>query len=90
MKRNITTGLGTCLLLQNIETRAYSDTAVTCWLEWNFRPSAGSEFEGRGWTFTNIYGWRAGSADAAAGWEYVVRDREVEAMREVTGTAFNE
>jgi hypothetical protein len=90
MRKNIDSGLGTCLILQNIETAVYSASAATCHLKWTFRPKVGSAFEGKSWTFVNIYGYRAATADAPAGWEYVVRDNEVNEMRKVTGKAFNE
>lgn len=90
MRKNIESGLGTCLLIQAIETSAYSESAVTCRLTWTFMPNAGSEFEGRPWTFVNIYGYRAADDNGPAGWEYVLRDNEVLEMKKVVGKAFNE
>ena len=89
MRNNIQTGLGTKLVLDKVERiQSYSEASAMCWLTWSFHPQAGSEFEGRGWTFTNIYGYRAGSAGVSAGWEFVVRDQEVDAIYKVTGKTF--
>ncbi|KAK3684648.1 hypothetical protein LTR37_020080 [Vermiconidia calcicola] len=89
MRNNIFTGLGTKLILETIEKIVpYSETSALCWLRWSFHPQEGSEFEGRGWTFTNIYAFRAASADLRAGWEFVVRDQEVNEIRRVTGRTF--
>lgn len=90
MRKAHSDGLGVHLLIQDISTVAYSDTAVTCHLTWIFQPQAGSEFAERPWTFTNIYGYRAATAHGPAGWEYVLRDREVIEMVKTTGKAFNE
>lgn len=87
MRNNIHTGLGTKLILDKIEKiDQYSDSSALCWLQWTFHPQAGSEYET--WSFTNIYGYRGGTEEAAAGWELVVRDQEVEAIRRVTGKTF--
>ena len=91
MRNNIRTGLGTKLILERIDKiETYSATSALCWLTWSFHPQAGSEFEGRGWTFTNVYGFRAAAEGegCGAGWEFVVRDQEVERMKEVTGGSF--
>lgn len=89
MRNNIKTGLGTKLLLDKIERiQAYSESSALCWLTWTFHPQAASEFEGKGWTFTNIYGYRAESAEMSAGWEFVVRDQEVNEIYRVTGKSF--
>ena len=89
MRNNISTRLGTKLILENIEkVVAYSDTSALCWLHWSFHPQAGSEFEGRGWTFTNIYGYRAATEGQREGWEFVVRDHEVNEVKRVTGKTF--
>lgn len=88
MLQNTTTGLGTCLLLRGVRVVPYSEGAATCYLTWTFRPAEGSRYEGNGWTFENIYGYRAASCGREAGWEYVVRDREVLEMRKVTGEDF--
>ena len=89
MRNNIVSGLGTKLVLETIDAiQVYSDTSAFCWLTWTFHPQAGGEFEGRGWTFTNVYGYRAESVEGGAGWEFVVRDQEVDAIRRVTGKTF--
>lgn len=89
MRNNITSGLGTKLLLEKIEKiEVYSETSALCWLHWSFHPQAGSEFEGRGWEFTNIYGYRAESDGKKEGWEFVVRDQEVNEIVRVTGKSF--
>lgn len=89
MRSNISTGLGTKLVLQEIvKIEPYSSTSAMCWLNWTFEPQAGSEFEGRGWRFTNIYGYRAVSGGEEAGWEFVVRDQEVDECVRVTGRSF--
>ncbi|TKA64491.1 hypothetical protein B0A55_10727 [Friedmanniomyces simplex] len=89
MRSNITSGMGTHLELLGIEkVEVYSSTLALCWLHWVFHPQAGSEFEGKDWKFTNIYGYRAASEDAEAGWEFVIRDQEINAFREATGKTF--
>lgn len=90
MRNNITTGLGTKLILEEIEkVEVYSENSAVCWLRWRFEPAKGSEFEGRGWGFVGVYGFRAGSRPGDGdGWEFVLRDQEVENMRAVTGRTF--
>jgi hypothetical protein len=91
MRNNISTNLGTKLVLQEIEKiDVYASTSAVCWLKWKFEPQSGSEFEGRGWVFTNVYGYRGkvGGDGGEQGWEFVVRDREVEECVRVTGKSF--
>ena len=89
MRNNIASGLGTKLVLDEIERiQPYSNGSALCWLRWTFHPQAGSEFEGKEWTFTNIYGYRAASAGCAGGWELIVRDQEVNEVIRVTGKSF--
>lgn len=89
MRNNITSGLGTKLVLEQIEKiEPYSEKSALCWLHWLFHPQAGSEFEGKGWKFTNIYGYRAESDGKKEGWELVVRDQEVNEIKRVTGKSF--
>jgi hypothetical protein len=91
MRKNITTGLGTKLILQEIEKiEPYSDTSAFCWIRWTFQPQKGGQFEGRDWTFTNVYGYRAASGGNEAGWELVVRDHEVNECMRVTGRSFED
>ena len=91
MRNNISTGLGTKLVLERIEKiEAYSDTSALCWLHWSFHPQQGSEFEGRDWYFTNIYGYRAATESKTEGWELVVRDQEVNEIMRVTGNTFED
>ncbi|KAK0260524.1 hypothetical protein LTR01_002488 [Friedmanniomyces endolithicus] len=89
MRSNITSGMGTHLELLSIDRiDVYSSTSALCWLHWVFHPKPGSEFAGKDWKFTNIYGYRAASEDAEAGWEFVVRDQEINAFKEATGGSF--
>ncbi|KAK0361640.1 hypothetical protein LTR91_018987 [Friedmanniomyces endolithicus] len=89
MRSNIASGMGTHLELLSIEkVEVYSSTSALCWLYWVFHPKPGSEFAGKDWKFTNIYGYRAASEDVAAGWEFVVRDQEINAFKEATGGSF--
>lgn len=89
MRNNIATGLGTKLVLEKIEKiEAYSETSALCWLHWSFHPQAGSEFDGKAWQFTNVYGYRAESDGKKEGWELVVRDQEVNEIMRVTGRSF--
>ncbi len=89
MRNNISTGLGTKLVLEEVEKiEVYSETSALCWMRWTFHPQAGSEFEGRGWTFTNVYGYRGATDGREQGWEFVVRDREINEMVKVTGRSF--
>jgi hypothetical protein len=96
MLSNATSKLGTCLILDEVKKiEVYSPTSALCWLSWTFQPAKESEFVGRTWSFTNIYGYRAASpikpGDAAvepAGWEFVVRDEEVNAIVKATGRSF--
>lgn len=89
MRKNVSLGLGTHLRLLSVPSiQVYSPTSVLCWLEWEFVPRSGSEYEGRGWRFRNLYGYRAASEGAEAGWEFVLRDEEVESMVRATGLSF--
>ncbi|CAJ2503253.1 Uu.00g106470.m01.CDS01 [Anthostomella pinea] len=89
MRKNIESGVGTRLdLLAIHKTEVYSPTSALCWLEWEFVPKAGSEYGGKSWKFTNIYGYRAATKESAAGWEFVVRDDEVNAFVQATGKTF--
>jgi hypothetical protein len=89
MRNNIASGLGTKLVLERIEKiETYSETLALCWLHWSFHPQAGSEFEGKHWEFTNIYGYRASSNGLKDGWELVIRDQEVDEVKRVTGRSF--
>ena len=89
MRNNISSGLGTKLVLESIEKiETYSETSALCWLHWSFHPQAGSEFEGKGWEFTNIYGYRASSNGMEEGWELVIRDQEINEVKRVTGRSF--
>jgi len=90
MRKNISYGIGTCLILEDIsKVEVYSPTSALCWISWTFRPAAGSDFEGRPWRFTNIYGYRAEPDNPSdAGWEFVLRDEEVNAMVAATGKTF--
>jgi hypothetical protein len=94
MRKNITYGIGTRLELRSIsKIEVYSETLALCWLDWTFVPKAGSEFDGRNWQFTNIYGFRrvAGLPDGmTGGFEFVVRDEEVNAMVRATGKSFSD
>ena len=90
MRKNISYGIGTNLELVSIgKVDVYSEASALCWLKWKFHPRPGSEYEGKGWTFTNIYGYRAADDGQAHGWELVVRDEEVNAMRKATGESFD-
>ena len=89
MRNNIASGLGTKLILDAVEkVEAYGDAAALCRVRWTFQPQVGSVYEGKGWTFTNIYGYRAATEEGSTGWEFVVRDQEVNAFRRVTGKTF--
>lgn len=90
MRNNIASGLGTKLVLEAVEkVEGYAPTSALCWLRWRFEPAAGSAFAGRGWGMVNVYGFRAGDGEGEGdGWEFVLRDQEVDAMRAVTGGTF--
>ena len=89
MRNNIASGLGTKLVLESIEKiDVYSASSAVCWLHWSFHPQVGSEFEGKGWRFTNVYGYRAEAGGVKEGWEFVVRDQEVDEIVRVTGKSF--
>ncbi|KAI7371365.1 hypothetical protein KC354_g600 [Hortaea werneckii] len=91
MRKNVTLKLGTHLKLLHIQKiESYSSTSALCWLEWQFVLQKGSEHEGKGWKFTNVYGYRAASEGLAAGWEFVLRDEEVESMFAATGMRFDD
>ncbi|EMD00643.1 hypothetical protein BAUCODRAFT_20705 [Baudoinia panamericana UAMH 10762] len=90
MRKNIDSGVGTHLELLAIEKiDIYSSSLALAWLQWAFHPKAGSKWAGRDWTFTNIYAYRTASAEVAAGWEFVVRDHEVNSMIAATGMDFS-
>lgn len=90
MRKAISYGIGVHLdLLEIRKVEVYGQASALCWLHWAFRPKTGSEYEGKDWTFTNIYGYRAATDGAGAGWEFVVRDEEVNAMVAATGRSFD-
>ena len=78
--------------LENVKSAVYSETSALCWITFTFCPQPGHELEGWTWTFTNIYGYRAARLDLKreAGWEFVLRDHEVNEMVKVAGWAFND
>jgi len=78
-------GLGLDMSIGDIEVTAYSDTSAICRLTFTYHPAPNSELAGKDWTFTNVYGYRAESTGVAAGWEFVLRDHEVNAMQKATG-----
>ncbi|KAK4548670.1 hypothetical protein LTR36_009581 [Oleoguttula mirabilis] len=91
MRKAISYGIGVHLdLLEICKVEVYSQTSALCWLHWAFRPKPGSEYEGKDCTFTNIYGYRAATAGVEAGWEFVVRDEEVNAMFKSIGKSFDD
>lgn len=83
----ITSGFGVHLALHAdaIDVTPYSATSALCRLTFTFKPPIDSEYAGKDWTFTNLYGYRAASAGEDAGWEYIVRDQEATEMLRVTG-----
>ena len=89
MRKNISSGLGTKLTLDGIDKiEPYSGASALCWLTWTFHPHSGSEFHGKTWTFTNVYGYRAADERYPEGWEFVVRDQEVNEMMKAIGLTF--
>lgn len=92
MRKNISSGLGCHMKLEDVKSTVYSDLSVLCWITFTFYPRPGHELEGRTWTFTNVYGYRAARPDLKqeAGWEFVIRDHEVNEMIKVAGWAFND
>ncbi|TKA30994.1 hypothetical protein B0A50_01962 [Salinomyces thailandicus] len=91
MRKNVDLGLGTYLkLLQVRKIETYGETSALCWLDWEFVPQKGSEYEGRGWKFTDVYGYRAASEGLDGGWEFVLRDEQITAMVKATGQSFAE
>ncbi|RMY04661.1 hypothetical protein D0868_06830 [Hortaea werneckii] len=91
MRTNVTLNLGTHLTLLHVKKiESYSLNSALCWKEWQFVPQKGSEYEGKGWKLTNIYGYRVASEGLAAGWEFVLRDEEVESMFVATEMRFDD
>ena len=89
MLKNVALRIGTKLVLNRIEKiEPCSETSALCWLNFSFHPRGGSEFEGRGWTFTDVYLYRAESSGKAAGWEFVITDQETSEMKKATGKTF--
>ncbi|KAK3111422.1 hypothetical protein LTR53_013357 [Teratosphaeriaceae sp. CCFEE 6253] len=89
MRSHIDSGMGTHLELLAIEkVEVYSPTLALCWLHRVFHPKPGSEFAGKDWKFTNIYGYRAADDNAEAGWEFVIRDEEINGFSKATGKTF--
>ena len=91
MRKNIDSGLGCHMMLDRVETAVQSDTSALCFITFTFHPQPGHELEGRTWTFTNVYGYRAAQPQLgqAPGWEFVLRDQEVNEMLKVAGWTFN-
>ncbi|KAF2224667.1 hypothetical protein BDZ85DRAFT_279898 [Elsinoe ampelina] len=73
------------LVRQRVEV--YSEGAAQCWLTWKCVPREGAKFEGKGWEWENLYGWRRPMGDQGKGfWEYVISDHEVgEMMKRIPG-----
>lgn len=91
MRKNIASHLGCHMTLEGVTSVVYSETSVLCWITFTFHPQAGHELEGKTWTFTNVYGYRAAQPqlEQKAGWEFVLRDNEVNEMLKVAGWSFN-
>ncbi|KAM0720413.1 hypothetical protein Q7P37_004549 [Cladosporium fusiforme] len=91
MRKNIASKLGCHMTLEDVKSTVYSETSVLCWITFTFHPQPEHELEGRTWTFTNVYGYRAAQPQLGqqAGWEFVLRDQEVNEMVKVAGWAFN-
>lgn len=79
------------MTLEEVTSVVYSETSVLCWITFTFHPQAGHKLEGKTWTFTNVYGYRAAQPqlEQKAGWEFVLRDNEVNEMLKVAGWSFN-
>lgn len=91
MRKNIASRLGCHMKFEGVKVTVYSETSALCFITFTFHPQPGHELEGRTWTFTNVYGYRAAQpqVDQRAGWEFVLRDEEVNEMVKVAGWAFN-
>jgi hypothetical protein len=91
MRKNIDSGLGCHMTLDRVETTIQSDSSALCFITFTFHPQPGHELENRTWTFTNVYGYRAAQPQSGQvpGWEFVLRDQEVNEMVKVAGWAFN-
>lgn len=91
MRKNISTSLGCHMTLEGVSSAPCSETSALCWITFTFHPQPGHELAGREWTFTNVYGYRRGYAAVGreAGWEFVLRDQEVEEMVKVAGWSFD-
>ena len=75
--------------LGDVQVEAYSETSATCRLTFTYHPATKGKFAAlEPWSFTNIYGFRAGDEGVAAGWEFVLRDQESSAMQTATGAGF--
>jgi len=76
--------------LENVAAESYSKTSAICRLTFAYHPS--TEWKRKGvqdWSFTNVYGYRAGGPDdIQPGWEFVLRDEESSAMEKATGSGF--
>jgi len=88
MRSEMCTRIGNRMVLQDARIEPYSTTSALCWLTFDFCPLPGSELGGKGWTFTNVYQYRAATAGVDAGWESILRDQEINKFQKATGQSF--
>ncbi|TKX26897.1 hypothetical protein C1H76_0834 [Elsinoe australis] len=87
LRAAIEAGLGAHMTLKALRSQQISDTSALCWITFEFHPA---ESSGRqNWTFTNLYGYRAETQGASAGFEFVVRDQEANEMKNSAGNVFD-
>ncbi|KAF4550822.1 Hypothetical protein D9617_15g041720 [Elsinoe fawcettii] len=83
LKRFEKSELGYRVELVRSRVEVYSEGAAQCWITWRSVPREGGAWEGKGWEWENIYGWRRAPGDeqGKGHWEYVVSDHEMMEMR---------
>lgn len=89
IQKTIDNNVGINMFLKDVRVESYNEKVALCWLTFDVHALAGSKHENKTWRFTNVYGYRMADAAAAAGWEFVLRDQEVDEMRKATGERFD-
>lgn len=78
-------GLGTDFRYERSKVEAVGATSAVVWITWRIvpaahRPVSGREGNLKGWTFTDVYGFRVSADGGNGGWEWSNADDEYEKL----------
>jgi hypothetical protein len=81
-------GLGTDFRYERSRIEAVGGTSAVVWITWRIIPAKrelggrGGEARGKGWTFTDVYGFRVPAEGQSGAWEWSNADDEYEKLAE--------